>query len=128
MTTVYIEAGPDAPEVLSLVRAAVEGEARRLELALDAARRRLARFEEKYGVTSERFMAEMAAEDLEGGDDEYVQWAGEFRLMERLTGKLARLQEIRFENHKHVPDRVTLASVPTLETALGEAASLGGWL
>lgn len=96
MSTVYVDAGPDASEVLSLVRSAVESETRRLELALDAARRRLARFEEKYGVSSDRFIAEMAAEDLEGGDDEYVQWAGEYRLMERLQAKLTRIQAIRF--------------------------------
>jgi hypothetical protein len=96
MSTVYVDAHPPDLEVLSLVRAAVESETRRLELALDAARRRLARFEEKYGVSSDRFIAEMAAEDLKGGDDEYVQWAGEYRLMERLQEKVTRLQDIRF--------------------------------
>jgi hypothetical protein len=96
MSTVYIDAGADAPEVMSLVRAAVEAEARRLELALEAALRRLAPFEEKYGVSSERFMLVMAAEDLAGGDDEYVQWAGEYRLTERLQAKLTQIQEIRF--------------------------------
>ncbi len=96
MSTVYVEADPHALEVLSLVRTAVEAETRRLELALEAARRRLARFEEKYGVPSDRFIAEMAAEDLAGGDDEYVQWAGEYRLMERLQEKVIRLQGIRY--------------------------------
>ena len=40
--------------------------------------KRLATFEEKYGVTSEHFLAVMTAEDLEGKDDEYVHWAGEY--------------------------------------------------
>jgi hypothetical protein len=96
MSTVYVEAGPDASETLSLVRAAVESETLRLELALDAAKRRLARFEQRYDVTSEQFIADMAAEDLEGKDDEYVQWAGEYRLTERLKTRLSRIQEIRF--------------------------------
>ncbi len=59
----------------------------RLRLAVAAAKERLAPFEQRYGVSSEYFMAEMAAEDLEGGDDEYVQWAGEWRLLKRLEEK-----------------------------------------
>ena len=34
----------------------------------------------------------MAAEDLEGGDDEYITWAGEYQLMQRLEQKLGQLQ------------------------------------
>jgi hypothetical protein len=80
-----------------LVRAAVASEVARLELALEMAHKRLKPFEEKYGVTSEQFMTEMAAEDLEGGDDEYVQWAGEYKLMGDLKEKLAQLREIQIQ-------------------------------
>jgi hypothetical protein len=38
----------------------------------------------------------MAAEDLKGGDDEYVRWAGEYKLMQRLQEKLRQLQEINY--------------------------------
>lgn len=62
------------------------------------ARKRLQPFERRYNVSSERFMAEMAAEDLEGGDDEYVQWAGEYLLMRRLEEKLMGLQEVRYSD------------------------------
>ena len=62
------------------------------------ARERLVPFEQKYGVTSEHFIAEMAAEDLEGGDDEYVCWAGEYKLMQRLQDKLRQLQEIEYRD------------------------------
>lgn len=96
MSTIYVEPTQRAGEVLPLVRSAVEGEITRLELALKRARERLAPFEQKYGVTSEHFMSEMAAEDLEGGDEEYVHWAGEYKLMERLHDKLQQLQEIRY--------------------------------
>jgi hypothetical protein len=54
-------------------------------------------FEEKYGVTTEQFIAEMAAEDLEGDDDEYVQWAGEYKLVCGLKEKLAQLREIEIQ-------------------------------
>ncbi len=79
-----------------MIRSAIEGEIARLELALKLARERLASFEQKYGVTSEYFFSEMAAEDLEGGDDEYVRWAGEYKLMQRLQEKLQRLREIEY--------------------------------
>jgi len=57
---------------------------------------RLARFEHKNSVTSEHFIAEMAAEDLEGGGEEHVHWAGEYKIMERLREKLRQLQNIRY--------------------------------
>ena len=79
-----------------LIRQAVERETARLELSLELAQKRLQPFKQKYGVSSRYFIQEMTAEDLDGGDQEYVHWAGEYRLMERLATKLAQLQEIRF--------------------------------
>jgi hypothetical protein len=96
MSTIYVEPAQKASEVLSLVRSAIEGEIARLELALKVARGRLVPFEQKYGVTSQYFVSEMAAEDLKGSDDEYVRWAGEYRLMQRLQGKLRQLREIDY--------------------------------
>lgn len=93
MSKLYIEPARASVEVLRLVQSAIRSEIIRLELALEMAKKRLARFEEKYGVTSEHFIAEMAAEDLEGGDDEYVQWAGEYWLMRDLEEKLTQLKE-----------------------------------
>ena len=96
MSTIYVEPTQKAREVLPLVRSAIEGEIARLELALKLAMERLFPFEQKYGVTSAHFISEMAAEDLEGGDDEYVRWAGEYKLMQRLQEKLRQLQEINY--------------------------------
>ena len=39
----------------------------------------------------------MAAEDLEGGDLEYVEWAGEARLLEGLEAELTQLEYARYE-------------------------------
>ena len=96
MSTIHIEPAQKSSEVLYLVRSAVESEIARLELALKLAKERLTPFEQKYGVTSGHFISEMAAEDLEGGDDEYVCWAGEYQLMQRLQEKLRHLQEINY--------------------------------
>ena len=68
MSTIYVEPTHKASEVLSLVRSAIEGEIARLELAVELARQRLVPFEQKYGVTSEHFISELAAEDMEGSD------------------------------------------------------------
>jgi hypothetical protein len=38
----------------------------------------------------------MTTEDLEGGDDGYVRWAGEYKLMPRLQEKLRQLLEINY--------------------------------
>jgi hypothetical protein len=98
MVTLYIEPIQDSGAILRLVRAAIENEVAKLELALTVAAKRLAPFEEKYGVTSEYFLAAMTAEDLEGKDDEYVHWAGEYMLMQRLQDKLRKLQEISYHD------------------------------
>ena len=96
MSTLYVELEQRTKDVLYLVQSAVESEIARLELALEAARRRLTPFEQKYGVTTEHFIAEMSAEDLDGKDDEYVHWAGEYQLMQKLQEKLQHLMEIKF--------------------------------
>ena len=98
MTTIHVEPAPEAVDVLHLIRSAIESEIARLELALKLAMKRLAPFEEKYGVTSDYFMTEMTAEDLEGQDQEYVHWAGEYKLMQRLQEKLQKLQEINYDD------------------------------
>ena len=98
MSTIFVQPVERAEQLLPLVRAAVDGEIVRLELALNLARARLLPFERKYDVTSEHFIKHMSAEDLEGNDDEYVQWAGEYHLMKRLEEKLVRLQEVEYSD------------------------------
>jgi hypothetical protein len=94
MSVIYIE--ETVGDVRDLVQIAIREQVTKLELGLAMARRRLTPFEDKYGVTSERFISDMAAEDLEGGDNEYVQWAGEYQLMRRLQDKLWRLRGIEY--------------------------------
>lgn len=100
MSTIYIEPTPDAAEVLLLVRSAIKSEIVKLELALKMATQRVKPFEQKYGVTSVDFMAHMTAEDLAGGDEEYVHWAGEYKLRQRLEEKLTKLQAITYDHPK----------------------------
>lgn len=46
------------------------------------------------GMTTIYVQPSMTAEDLEGSDNKYVQWAEEHHLMQRLAEKLAHLQEV----------------------------------
>ncbi len=96
MSTIYIEPNQATSEVLPLIQVAIKSEIIRLELALEMAKKRLTPFEQKYGVTSDDFITQMAAEDLSGGDDEYVSWAGEYKLKQRLEEKLRQLREINY--------------------------------
>lgn len=73
---------------------ALETEKLRLDYSRKLAKRRLSRFEKKYRVTSEKFLEEWSAEDLEGKDLEYVEWAGEYNLTKRLDERLNALKSI----------------------------------
>ena len=98
MATIYVEPFQQSGEILFLLRSAVDGEIAKMELALKAAMKQLAPFEKKYHVSSEDFITRMTAEDLEHGDDEYISWAGEYKLMLRLKEKLNKLREVSFDD------------------------------
>lgn len=95
--TIYIKSKSSRKTLLPLVKAAIEGEIARMELAIEIANKRLRPFEEKYNVTSDYFISSMTAEDLEGKDEEYVSWAGEYQLKQRLQAKLKQLREIVYD-------------------------------
>lgn len=95
--SLHISAPQSSLETLHLVSVAIEHEKIRLELSLRTANRRLAPFEQKYHITSDEFYQTMAAEDLDGGDDEYIQWAGEYELRERLRERLEQLRGLQYE-------------------------------
>jgi len=78
-------------DVASLSKALSESHKARLRTSIERSRRRLAQFEQRYGVDTAHFLREMAAEDLEGGDLEYVEWAGEAKLLEGLESELTEL-------------------------------------
>jgi len=67
----------------------------RLRAGVERTKWRLAEFEARYGVDTPRFLREMAAEDLTGGDLEYVEWAGEAKLLEGLEAELRELEDAR---------------------------------
>jgi hypothetical protein len=96
--TIYLETRDDARQVQALVATAIEREIAHLELAYALAMQRLRPFEQRYAVTSAEFAATMAAEDLVGGDDEDVQWAGEYALAQQLMVQLRQLRGVSYRD------------------------------
>ena len=80
-----------------LVLQAIESYKARLRASIERTQRRLAQFEQRYGVDTAHFLREMTAEDLEGGDLEYVEWAGEAKLLEGLEAELTELEHARYQ-------------------------------
>ena len=76
---------------------AIESYKTRLRAGIKRTRRRLTQFEQQYGVDTARFLQKMTAEDLEDGDLEYVEWAGEAKLLEGLEAELAELEHARYQ-------------------------------
>jgi hypothetical protein len=68
----------------------------KLRASIERTRRNLQSFEQRYGVTTTKFLQEMAAEDLAGGDLEYVEWAGEAKLLAGLEIELRDLEDVRY--------------------------------
>ncbi len=84
------------PEKASvLLKEAIELEKKRTKYGLELTRNRLKKFKLKYKVSSERFIHEWCAEDLKGGDLEYVEWAGEYRVELNLRDRLDTLKSLK---------------------------------
>jgi hypothetical protein len=79
------------------ILSAIEAYKTRLRTNILRTQRRLAVFEQRYGVDTVYFLQNMAAEDLEGGDIEYVGWAGEAKLLAGLESELAELEQAHYE-------------------------------
>lgn len=99
----------DKPEeVTELVKKAIAAELCRLENSQKLARKRLDYFEEKYqqrspltplnkgGTGSSQFQDTLAAEDMEGGDLEYVEWMGEYQFFLELEEKIKSLKSLEY--------------------------------
>ncbi|HLO47834.1 MAG TPA: hypothetical protein VK211_05380 [Kamptonema sp.] len=87
---------PESDRVVEIIKDVINGRIALLEHSRQLYRKRLEKFEQKYNVTSEEFIKEWAAEDLEGKDMEYVEWAGEYKLFLRLDMDLKSLKNVEY--------------------------------
>ncbi len=86
----------DIEIVQNLVRAAIDSEIKNLKRSLDKTNKILKEFETKYQISSEFFLENWTSEDLTGGDDEYISWAGEIKIKRKLTNSLQKLEAIEY--------------------------------
>jgi hypothetical protein len=87
---------PDIENIQNLIKTAIESEIKNLQRSLSKTHQILLKFEEKYQVSSDFFIDHWTAEDLEGGDDEYVSWAGEIQIKHKLINALQKLEAIEY--------------------------------
>lgn len=98
MTTVKIKSDSDNATA-DTIKAAIQAEIKRLELGLQKTERHIAKFENEYKIPSETFLAKFAAEDMKGGDAEFVEWAGELKIKDKIISALKGLMEIQYVTH-----------------------------
>jgi hypothetical protein len=82
-------------KISEILKEALATERSRVQYSLDLTRGRLKKFEQKYNISSEKFINQWSAEDLDNGDMEYVEWAGEYRFSLTLSERLAALKSIK---------------------------------
>ena len=82
-------------KVSQILKETLELEKVRIRYSLGLTKDRLNKFEKEYNITSEEFINRWSAEDLKGGDMEYVEWAGEYRVSLNLSERLAALKSIK---------------------------------
>ncbi len=78
-----------------LIEAALNSEMRLLQTAIQRTERHLQEFEVAYGMTSDEFVRRFENDDLPETLD-FVDWIGEYRLLNRLSDKADAFMEIKF--------------------------------
>ena len=86
----------DREESADIIKSAMSAEIRRLELGLNSTNKEIEKFENQYKIASENFLRNFTADDLRGGDNEYIRWAGELKIRDRILEDLKRLKDIEY--------------------------------
>ncbi len=84
--------------VTELIKRAIAAELDRLEKSLKFTKKRLDYFEDKYNQPSNQLKNRLRAEDMEGGDLEYLEWAGEYQLFLELEEQIKVLKSLEYVN------------------------------
>ncbi len=84
----------DRKQAVTVMRA-LESYRMRLQASIARTQRKLQSFELSYKTTTDSFLKNMTAEDLEGGDLEYIDWAGEADMIEGLQTELKAIDHAR---------------------------------
>ena len=95
MTILQIKSDTDS-SAMDIIKTAIQAELKRLEIGLEKNERQIAVFEKEYKISSETFLKKLTAEDMKGGDTEYISWAGELKMREKILTDINRLKEIQY--------------------------------
>ena len=96
---VRLEIKSDIKDINAIIISAINAELKRMEIGLHKTDQEIRKFEDKYKVTSDIFLEQYAAEDLDGGDDEYISWMGEIKIKEKIAEELNELKNIEYVTH-----------------------------
>jgi hypothetical protein len=100
---VQLQITSDQQNVLPIIQSAITEKLKRIEIGLKKTEQEIEKFEAKYQISSEKFINEYTAEDLYGGDDEYISWMGEIHLRQAIFEELKFLRNIN--NNKWIKIR-----------------------
>lgn len=95
MTILQIKSDADS-SAIDIIKTAIQAELKRLEIGLEKTERQIAKFENEYKISSETFLKQFTAEDMKGEDTEYISWAGELKIKERMLADINRLRDIQY--------------------------------
>ena len=79
------------------MEAALNNELQLMEVGIKKTEYNLRKFEKKYAMNTKTFISDYENSNLEE-TMEFIEWIGEFRMLERLIDKSDRLKSIHFEN------------------------------
>lgn len=83
-------------KAVTMIEDAIAAKIAQMELSKQRYRKKLEKFEQKYNLTSEEFINNWTAEDLEGKDLEYIEWAGEYKLFLLVEENLNILKSLEY--------------------------------
>ena len=95
MTILQIKSDADS-NTMDIIKTAIQSELKRLEIGLEKTERQIAMFENEYKISSETFLKQFSSEDMKGGDPEYISWAGELKIRDKIRTDINRLKEIQY--------------------------------
>lgn len=95
MSRVIIESAENLDLLATTMQEAIEHERLLLKHSLDQVQGELARFEERFGEPSSTFFVKYEQGLLDEVDD-YLDWAGLYRIFLKLQKKLLELEKVEF--------------------------------
>ncbi len=89
---------------IDLLTRVLTAEYRRLQLELRITEEKIKRFENKYGMSSSEFLERYARGEL-GDEEEFMEWYGELRFLERIRKELEELKKIADKVSGKIPSK-----------------------